>query len=101
VIEIIGRTGKPPEITSPTPNGIYATDMGSRAHRTLSLKAQTEGDVRRVYWFADKSFLGATAPRESLPWEPAPGVYTLVALDDQGRSSTRVLTLQTAEANGR
>jgi penicillin-binding protein 1C len=98
-IEMIGRTGKPPEIVSPAPNGVYALGAGDDSHRTLSLKAQADADVRKVYWFADKSFLGAASPRETVRWQPGPGVYKLVALDDRGRSSTRLVTLQAADAN--
>jgi penicillin-binding protein 1C len=97
-IEMIGRSGKPPEIISPAPNGIYALGA-EESHRILSLKAQADSDVRKVYWFADKSFLGAVSPRESLRWQPSPGVYKLVALDDRGRSSTRLVRLQAADAN--
>jgi penicillin-binding protein 1C len=98
-IEMIGRSGKPPEIVSPAANGVYALGAGDDSHRTLSLKAQADADVRKVYWFADKSFLGAASPRETVRWQPSPGVYKLVALDDRGRSSTRLVTLQAADAN--
>jgi penicillin-binding protein 1C len=99
-IEMLGRNGKPPEIVSPPPHGVYALGAERETHGTLSLKALTDGDVRRVYWFADKSFLGFTSPRESLRWQPSPGVYKLVALDDHGRSTTREVKFQAVEANG-
>ena len=43
--------------------------------------------MRRIYWFADKSFIGACDANEVLCWKPAPGVYQLMALDDHGRSA--------------
>jgi membrane carboxypeptidase/penicillin-binding protein PbpC len=50
--------------------------------------------VRKLYWFADKTFLGTCDTHEVLYWEPAPGVYQLTALDDHGRSASRSVTLR-------
>ena len=96
-VEISGRTGKAPQIVSPANGQVYALRVGDRANSTISLQARSEADVGRIYWFAGKAFLGVTLPREALHWNPSPGNYRIVALDDRGRSSSCNVTLQSAE----
>ena len=86
------RTGKPPQIASPVSGRVDALGNGDDA---IALRAHTEPDVAKLYWFAGQAFLGAAAPREALHWHPAPGMHYLTALDDRGRSSTCKVTLQT------
>jgi membrane carboxypeptidase/penicillin-binding protein PbpC len=52
------------------------------------LRAKTDADVREVYWFADKTFIGKSAATEILSWKSASGRYELAALDDHGRSGS-------------
>ena len=54
----------------------------------VPLRAQTDGDVRDIYWFADRAFLGKAAPNEAISWKPRQGSYEVTALDDRGRSGT-------------
>jgi penicillin-binding protein 1C len=97
-VETIARSGKAPQIVSPANGHVYAVQAGDEVHRTIGLQARSESDVTKLYWFADKTFLGASPPREALPWRPSPGVYRIVALDDRGRSSACTVTLQSAES---
>jgi len=60
----------------------------------VPLRSETEGDVRRVYWFAGKSFLGVCDAKQALPWKPTAGTYQLTALDDHGRSVSAKVTLR-------
>ena len=60
----------------------------------IPLRAETESGMRKLYWFADKTFLGACDAREVLCWKPTPGIYQLTALDDHGRSGSRSVTLR-------
>ena len=94
--ETIARTGHPPEITSPSNNQIYAIRADDPANGVVALRARSESDVARIYWFAGKAFLGAASSREALHWHPAPGSYQIVALDDRGRSGTCRVTIQSA-----
>ena len=71
----------------------------NRDNNLSALRAQTEPDVAKLYWFAGKTFLGAASPREALHWHPVPGIHHLTALDDRGRSSTCKVTLQSVAAN--
>ena len=67
-----------------------ATGVGSE----LALRAQTEAGARKIYWFADKTFLGVAEPGASFAWRPTPGRYRITALDDQGRSDVCAVTLR-------
>ena len=77
-----GRTGTAPQIVSP-PNG---SKILLASASTIPLRAKTDADVREIYWFADKAFIGKCEPREVLSWKSTPGDYELTALDDQGRA---------------
>ena len=93
-VETISRTGKPPQIVSPANGQVYAMRTGDQVNRTISLRAQADADVSRIYWFAGKAFLGSSAPRDAFHWRPSPGAYRILALDDRGRSGTSAMTLQ-------
>lgn len=90
-IEAIARGGHPPRITSPRSSVVYSSADGNRADRALALMAETEADVRTIYWFADREFLGTTKRNVALAWQPRPGKHTIIALDDHGRSDMRAV----------
>jgi penicillin-binding protein 1C len=84
IVERTARAGHAPKIVSPLSGQTYAAP----ANGSIELRAAVDADVRKIYWFADKRFVGAAAPGESLSWKAGPGAYVLLALDDQGRSGT-------------
>ena len=90
--ELLARGGHAPKINLPanemTLSHVSANTAG------IPLRAETESGVRKLYWFADKTFLGTCEAHEVLCWKPAPGVYQLTALDDHGRSASRSVTLR-------
>ena len=89
--ELLARGGHPPKIRLP------ATEMAisqTSSNGTIPLRAETETGVRKLYWFADKTFLGECDAKDVLAWKPAPGVYQLTALDDHGRSASRSVNLR-------
>jgi penicillin-binding protein 1C len=90
--ELLSRGGHAPRINLP------ATEMTishSPANTPgIPLRAETETGVRKLYWFADKTFLGSCDAHEVLCWKPAPGSYQLTALDDHGRSASRSVALR-------
>jgi len=59
----------------------------------IPLRAKTDADVREIYWFADKSFIGKSRASEMLSWKSSPGDYQLIALDDHGRSGSCRVTV--------
>ncbi len=90
--ELLSRGGHPPKINLP---GAEMTVSRAPADSPgIPLRAETESGVRKLYWFADKTFLGACDAHAVLCWKPAPGVYQLTALDDHGRSASRSVILR-------
>ncbi|MDP9003883.1 MAG: penicillin-binding protein 1C [Verrucomicrobiota bacterium] len=90
--DLLSRGGHPPKITLPA-NEMTLTQTPASTPG-IPLRAETESGVRKLYWFADKTFLGACEAHEVLCWKPTPGVYQLTALDDHGRSGSRAVTLR-------
>jgi penicillin-binding protein 1C len=97
-VEALGRSGRPPRITSPKRNLVYSLGEITRSERALSLSAETEPDVAKIYWFADRAFLGVSNRNTPLLWQPKLGRYKIVALDDHGRSDSCPVTFGVAEA---
>ncbi len=95
--EALARRGHPPKIISPKRDLVYALGESAGAGRALSLRAEAEPDVKRIYWFADRTFLGTSDRERPLSWQPRPGTYKVIALDDHGRSDTSAVTFATAE----
>ena len=85
-----------PRILSPRGDRTYLSRVIDRDNleRGIVLRAQTAADATKIYWFADRVFLGTSASLEPLAWQPTPGSYRLRAMDDRGRSTTCLVTLQ-------
>jgi penicillin-binding protein 1C len=87
--ELVARTGNPPRIIAPAAGSTYEVlNSESSRKQGIPLRAKTDADVREVYWFADKTFIGKSAAADILSWKSAPGRYELTALDDHGRSGS-------------
>jgi penicillin-binding protein 1C len=95
-VEALSRHGHAPQIVSPKSNVVYSLGE-TDARRALSLQAKTEPDVAKVYWFADRAFLGTSDHGTPLSWQPKPGKYKVIALDDHGRSDSCAVTFASAE----
>ena len=87
--ELAARTGHSPRIISPTSREIVVASA-----KTVPLRAKVDGDVRAVYWFAGKKFIGQAGPDEFLGWDTAAGDYEITALDDHGRVSSCNVTVR-------
>jgi penicillin-binding protein 1C len=90
--ELLTRGGHPPKIRLPANE--MTISQNSSANGSIPLRAETETGVRKLYWFADKTFLGTCEANDVLTWKPAPGTYQLTALDDHGRSASRSVILR-------
>jgi penicillin-binding protein 1C len=90
--DLLARSGHPPKITLPASE--ITLSPASQSTPGIPLRAETESGVRKLYWFADKTFIGTCEAHEVLCWKPTPGVYQLTALDDHGRSGSRSVTLR-------
>ncbi|HST30424.1 MAG TPA: penicillin-binding protein 1C [Chthoniobacterales bacterium] len=82
--ELTARSGNPPKIVSPAEGNATVLDTSGE----IPLRAKTDADVREIYWFADKSFIGKSRSTDMLSWRSSRGSYQLIALDDHGRSSS-------------
>ncbi len=88
--------GQPPEILSPQRALTYYIQSNAREQNRLMLEANATPGTRQIHWFAERRYLGASAPAEQLPWEPAVGDYELQAMDDAGRVSSRRISVRLA-----
>jgi penicillin-binding protein 1C len=88
--DLASRMGNPPRITSPT----GGHDILFASSNAIPLRAKTDADVREIYWFADKTFIGKSNVTEMLTWKSTPGDYQLTALDDHGRSASCSVTVR-------
>jgi penicillin-binding protein 1C len=88
--EFVARSGNAPRIVSP-PDGQKILPASARA---IPLQAKADADVREIYWFAGKNFIGRAAPQEVISWKASAGRYELIALDDHGRSGSSAVTVQ-------
>jgi penicillin-binding protein 1C len=88
--DFVGRQSHIPRILSPTAGEKI---LGGQ-NKTLPLSADAEGDVREIFWFAGKSFLGKTGPQQVLSWRCGTGEYELTALDDHGRACSCSVTVR-------
>src|SRR6266496_3908971 len=86
--DLAARIGNPPQIISPAGGFLFASST------TIPLRAKTDADVREIYWFAGKTFIGKAPPQEVISWKASAGRYELIALDDHGRSVSSAITVQ-------
>ncbi len=93
--ELAARTGNPPRIIAPAAGAAYEVlNSDSSRKQGIPLRAKTDADVRDVYWFADKTFIGKSPATDILSWKSGPGRYELTALDDHGRSGSCTVTVR-------
>lgn len=86
--------GTPPRITSPVTAATYAVQVDRIGKQPIPLAANADGEVRRLHWFVNESYVGTGTPGVALPWLPAhAGRYTVRAVDDRGRADSRELSI--------
>jgi penicillin-binding protein 1C len=88
--------GPPPEILSPQSALTYYIQANAQQRNRLMLEANATPGTHQIHWFADRRYLGASAPAEPLPWEPTVGDYELQAMDDAGRVSSTLISVRLA-----
>lgn len=75
------------QILSPRPGAIYARRAGDLRDE-IALRARTDANTGRVFWFDGAQFLGSCAAQESLPWSPGAGRHEVIVVDQNGRKAT-------------
>ena len=93
-LEVRASRGNPPQITSPQTGLVYSYRAGEMKPAPLTFSAVTDADVHAVYWFLDERFVGRSDGSQPLFWPPRPGKFMLRAVDDQGRSDVRPISVQ-------
>jgi penicillin-binding protein 1C len=87
--ELASRLGQKPVIVSPNSKEILLASK-----KTIPLRAKADADVREIFWFAGKQFVGKAAPNQVLEWTAAAGDYEVTALDDHGRAGSHSVTVR-------
>jgi penicillin-binding protein 1C len=95
-LDLQAANGLAPKITSPAARFTYHVRPDRIEHERLPLTASTDGDVKWLYWFANDSFIAKVRHDEPLFWQPRPGDYDILAVDDLGRSNSRRLLVMAA-----
>nr|WP_314422846.1 penicillin-binding protein 1C [uncultured Erwinia sp.] len=90
------QSGSAPRITSPLKNTTYTLRQSQRGREHISFSAVTDADSRTVYWFVDDIYLGSSAGKAPLDWQPTrSGTYRIRAVDDRGRADSRAVRVET------
>jgi penicillin-binding protein 1C len=92
-VDYLARIGNAPRILSPSGGEAYAVRGGSSDGDVIPLVAQTDAGVNKVHWFAGSQYLGTAESGRPLEWPARPGKWHLIAVDDQGRSASREVTV--------
>ncbi|WP_319521949.1 penicillin-binding protein 1C [uncultured Desulfosarcina sp.] len=87
-------SGLPPAITSPQPGLVAAMNSESSNARQVPFLAVADGDVRRLYWFVDNRYVGASPPGQPLMWTARSGTFDVHVVDDHGRAASTALTVE-------
>jgi penicillin-binding protein 1C len=81
-----------PLITSPLTNSVYTL---RRQGQSVPLAANLSADSRKLFWFVDSSYVGSSDAGIAIAWTPThSGRYSILAVDDQGRTAGRDLQVE-------
>src|SRR2546423_3087913 len=87
--ELASRAGQKPVIVSLNSKEILLVST-----KIIPLRAKADADVREVFWFAGKQFIGKAAPNQVLEWSATAGDYEVTALDDHGRAGSHSVVVR-------
>jgi penicillin-binding protein 1C len=87
--ELASRAGQKPIIVSPNSKEILLASK-----KTIPLRAKADADVREIFWFAGKQFVGKAPPNQVLEWTAAAGDYEVTVLDDHGRAGSHNIVVR-------
>ena len=93
--EGVDVSGNPPRITSPLKNTTYTLRQSQQGRDRISFNAVTDADSKTVYWFVDDIYLGSSASKTVIDWQPINnGQYRIRAVDDHGRADSRLVSIE-------
>ena len=93
---IPAASNAPPRIVSPQPALRYVLRLQDPSKNAIPLDADVAPGNRQIYWFAGNRFLGTSEPAHPLLWHPTPGVWTLQAIDEEGRAARTQIQVDAA-----
>jgi len=76
---------------------VYSVSAVKNPKERIALSAVTDAGAKTLYWFIDADYIGAAEQGQSVMWNPRPGVFTIRAVDDTGRSPSRKLLVEIAQ----
>src|SRR5262249_32889051 len=74
-----------PEIVSPRQGLEYHLRLNEKNHN-IPLQANSSTQTQSIHWFADKTYLGSSAPGETFLWDACPGSFEISAIDNLGHA---------------
>ena len=86
-----------PEIKSPLKKVTYIHMNNTARNQTIAFSAISDAGVRKLYWFLNESYLGATEAGIPFYWPTRVGHYYLRVIDDHGGVDTRELFVENGE----
>ena len=79
-----------PQIISPLKHVTYSI----RNNNKITLTATTDAATEEIFWFINDELVGRSHPTEPLLWEAKPGKIVIRAVDNNGKSDTRVIIVE-------
>lgn len=89
--------GTPPRLTSPSADATYALSGPAPTWKPLALRAETDGDAHKVFFFVDDIFAGRAQSGVPVFWQPHPGRFVVRAIDDRGRAASTALKVEVVQ----
>ena len=86
--------GLHPEILSPREGSTYTLRSKSESDQLIPLEANLDASSKEIFWFIDSEYIGKSFSNSALLWKARNGEFLLKAIDDLGRSSSRVLKVE-------
>ncbi|MEO6460559.1 MAG: penicillin-binding protein 1C [Bdellovibrionota bacterium] len=86
---------RPPEIISPRKEVVYSLRLSETPdQRRIPLQAISDGDAKRIDWFADATYLGSVETGKTLFWQAPRGKHLITVVDESGSSQTQTVEVQ-------
>ncbi|WP_252209515.1 penicillin-binding protein 1C [Desulfovibrio desulfuricans] len=88
-------SGQPPTIIQPKSGLVYRRTADAQ-NGSMVFMAHAEAGVNELFWFANDSYVGSTAPGEPLLWQATTGDVSVRVVDDAGRAARRNIRVRPA-----
>jgi penicillin-binding protein 1C len=96
-LDVRAAAGIAPKITSPESSIAYSLRTDRLDDERVIFTAVTDADADGLYWFVNERFVGQVERDEPFFWEPQLGDFTVLAVDDLGRSAASRLYVRLAQ----